>query len=213
MYLNKFLVIFILSISFVYSVDTIGININQADIELTSSVEINKPKSKKKPDVKYYTQYLVATNLPKAKKKSKNYTKYLIDSYYIHSGGKNLFSIGISGNNKFYNSDVISFGFGIKSVLAQDTLALPFYGKAILSVPHRNGGFLPTVSISAMLAYAPSILSMIESTEYKEVRGEADIEIIPKIHLFGGYRKIDIKYKTFDSVFNDSVYAGMKFNF
>jgi len=193
-YLNRIIIFFIIYISFTFSVDTVGININQTDIELSSSVEINKPNFKKKQHRRYYT-------------------KYLVDTYYIHTNGNNLLSIGISGNNNFYTSDIVSFGFGMKSIFAENTLALPFYGKAMISVPHSKGSMLPTVSIIGMLAYAPSILSMIDSKEYIEVRGEADVEIIPKIHLFTGYRKIDIRYKTFDRVFNDSVYAGMKFNF
>jgi len=189
MYLNKLIIFFLLSISLIHSESIIGININQKDIELTTAVEFNKPKKKK------------------------YYTKYLVDTYYMHSNGKNLVSIGVTGNNSFYSSRVVSFGFGMKSIFAENTLALPFYGKAVISVPHSNGSIFPTISLSGMLAYAPAILSMIDSIEYKEVRGEADIEIIPKIHLFTGYRKIDIRYKTFDRVFNDSVYAGMKFNF
>ena len=212
MYIYRFIILFFLFLSFVYCEDMLGININDTDIELSSSIEFNKPKKKKKYKSFFYTSEF---NKPKKKKNTKKvfYTRYLADVNYINTKGKNLLSLGVTGNNNFYTSDVVSFGVGMKSIFAEKFLALPFYGKAMISVPHSNGSMLPTVSISTIVSYAPAILSMIDGKEYLEFRGEADVEIIPKIHIFTGYRKINLKYETFDRVFNDSIYGGMKFNF
>lgn len=222
MYLKKIIILSILLNSFIYGEDMLGINITDTDIELSTSIEFNKVKPKKIYAKPHYIkpQHAKAIHLkpkpyypPKPVYHKQKNTKYLFDAYYINTKGKNLFSLGVSGNNNFYTSEIVSFGVGLKSVFAEDFLGLPFYGKAMLTVPHRKGSAMPTVSISAVLAYAPAILSMLDGKEYKEFRGEADIEIIPKVHLFTGYRKIDIRYETFNRVFNDNVYGGMKFNF
>ena len=103
------------------------------------------------------------------------------------------------------------FGFGFKTAFAEDFMALPLMAKASYSLPFTDS--IPTTSLIASFAYAPSVLTFVDGETYSELRLEADMEVISNIHIFTGYRNIDTDYEAEDHKFNDSFYAGMKLSF
>jgi hypothetical protein len=88
---------------------------------------------------------------------------------------------------------------------------MPLFGEAALRLPFDEP--IPATTLSAKLAYAPSVLSFIDADQYLEYRLEADVEVISNIHIYGGYRNIDTDYEAFDYNLNDSWYGGLKISF
>jgi len=179
--------------SLVYSQNTVGMNLNDTDIELHVSWGMLN-----------LTDY-------------NNGTHYFLDADFLHTDGdsltkgKNLFQIGFFAQNSFNNSQNLLLSFGIKAITADSYIALAPSGKAkyILDL----GLDVPTTSINAEISFAPSLLSFIDAKSYTDFRLEADIEIIPNIILHGGYRYIDTAYIEYTKIFNNNFYAGMKITF
>jgi len=165
--------------------NSIGLNINDKDLELQASVNL-------------FSTY-------------EGDTGYILDGSYLNTNIDKIFCISIIGENTFQGSENLSLGFGAKVVFTQNFVATPLLAKAHFVLPINAN--VPTTSINTSLAYAPSILSFTDAKNYTEFRIEADIEIISNIHIFTGYRNIDTRYKTYDKIFNSSFYGGMKLNF
>ena len=170
----------------VFAESSIGLDINNDDVELLGAVDLNR-----------YIGYSDSTH-------------YLIEANYLHADD-NLLAVGIIGQNRLQGAPNLTLGLGIKTVFTDDFAALPFTARAIFRLPF--GPAVPPTSLRGSFAYAPSVLSFGDADSYKAWRVEADMEVIHAIHIFAGYRDIDTNYETYDRNFNDSFYAGMKLNF
>ena len=97
-------------------------------------------------------------------------------------------------------------------ILLEDYGAVPLMIKASYVLPLIQE--IPTVSVSAKFAYAPSVLSFDEADDYFEFRTEASMEMINAVSLYVGYRDIEAAYtySGYDT-FNDSFYGGLKLSF
>ena len=177
----------LLSLGMLHAQNTIGLNINSDDLEVLAAMNLNT-----------FADYSDSTT-------------YVVDASYLHTDGDNLSTIGLSGENTFQGVEGLALGLGIKSVFADDFIAIPFFVKAIYTLPFNYS--IPTTSLTTSLAYAPSVLAFSDAESYTEFRVEADMEIITNIHLFTGYRNIDTEYDTHDQTFNNSFYGGMKLSF
>lgn len=166
---------------------SIGLDINNEDLEVLAALDLNT-----------FADYSDSTT-------------YILDGYYLHTDEDNLFSVGISGENTFQGIEGLSLGFGAKFIGTDNFMALPLFGKVTYLLPLIDS--IPTTSLGASFAYAPSVLTFSDGESYTEFRVEADMEIITNIHLFTGYRNIDTEYDKYDKTFNDSFYAGMKLSF
>lgn len=197
MYFKKLLLSTFFSLGILYGESSVGLDINDKEIELFTAIDLNVLGG--------YSDS----------------TKYYFDASYLRSETSDILyrnnitesmgTVGVSAKNTFQNSEDISVTVGIKSIFADNFLAFPFFGKAIFTLP--LGGNIPPTSLSALFAYAPEVLSFNDALNYKEFRAEANMEVIPNIHLFGGYRNIDTNYQLYDKNFNESFYGGMKFSF
>lgn len=187
MTLKKLFVTSLLSLGFLQAQSSIGININDEDLEILAALDLNA-----------FVDY-------------SDSTVYLVDGYYLHTDGDDLFALGLSGENTFQGVEGLVLGFGARFVFADDFTALPLFGKVIYTLPLIDS--IPTTSLGATFAYAPSVLTFSDGESYSEFRVEADMEVIQNIHLFVGYRNIDTEYEHYDKSFNDSFYAGMKLSF
>ncbi len=187
MYLKKFCLTSLLSFGLLHAQSNVGLNINNDDLEIFASVDIN------------------------ALANYSDSTSYLIDASYLHANGDNLTTLGVSAGNTFQGIEGLALGFGAKLVFASDFMALPLLAKAKYTLPLND--MIPTTSLSTSLAYAPSVLTFRDGESYTEFRVEADMEVITNIHLFTGYRNIDTEYDTYDKTFNSSFYGGMKLSF
>jgi hypothetical protein len=146
-----------------------------------------------------------------------NGTHYSFDANYLHTDsdsftqGEHLIQVGFFAQNTFHNSQSLFLSFGMKTILTEDYIALALGGKAkyILDL----GVDVPPSSINAEISFAPSLLSFIDADSYMDFRLEADMEIIPNILIYGGYRHIDTEYIQYSETLNDNFYAGMKITF
>lgn len=187
MYFKKLFLTSLLSLGFLQAQSSIGIDINDEDLEVQAAIDLNA-----------FADY-------------SDSTAYLADGYYLHTDGDDLFALGLSGENTLQGVEGLRLGFGAKFVFADDFTALPLLGKAIYTLPLIDS--IPKTSLGATFAYAPSVLTFSDGESYTEFRMEADMEVIQNIHLFVGYRNINTEYETYDRTFNNSFYGGMKLSF
>lgn len=187
MYFKKLFFTSLLSLGLLQAENSIGLNISDKDLEVLASVNLNQ-----------YADYSDSTT-------------YVIDGYYLRTDDDNLFAIGLSGENTLQGVEGLTLGFGARFVFTDNFTALPLFGKARYTLPFNDR--IPTTSLNVSLAYAPSVLTFSDGESYREFRMEADMEVIQNIHLFTGYRNIDTEYKSYDTTFNESFYAGMKLSF
>ena len=187
MYFKKLILATFLTVGLLHAETSIGLNINDEDVELTASINLNT-----------LTDYA-------------NGTTYILDIDYLHTDGDNMTMVGFNGQNSLQGVDGFTLAFGAKVIFASDFMALPLMAKVAYALPLNDS--IPTTSLSTSFAYAPSVLTFREGETYSEFRLEADMEIISNIHIFTGYRNIDTDYEAGDYSFNDSFYGGMKLSF
>ena len=187
MMLKKLLFLTLLLTGLAHTENSVGLDINNNDVELLASININT-----------LTDYA-------------NGTTYLLDVNYLHSDGDNMLQVGFSGQNSLQGIEGLTFSFGLKGVLASDFLAFPLMVKGNYYLPLNAS--IPTTSLALTFAFAPKVLSFRDAERYLEFRVEADMEVISNIHVFAGYRNIDTDYDRYDKTFNNSFYLGMKLSF
>jgi len=187
MYLKKFILTTLLASGLLHAETSIGIDINNEDVEILGELNFNT-----------LADYSSGTT-------------YLLNASYLHTDGDNMTTVGFSGQNTLQGAEGLTLAFGAKLIFAEDFMALPLMAKAIYALPLNDT--IPTTSLTASFAYAPSVLTFVDGETYSEFRLEADMEIISNVHIFTGYRNIDTNYEAGDYNFNDSFYGGMKLSF
>lgn len=178
-------IIFIFTfLSSLLQADSIGLNVNSDDIEVTGTFN----------SVFGYGDGIT----------------YALSGDYLHSE-EDLFKAAFSASSALSGAEGLTLTFGLESVFADSYAALPLFGQAALRLPLDEP--VPPTSLLVKVDYAPSVLSFIDADRYLEYRFEASMEVIPNIHLYGGYRNIDTDYEAYDHTFNDSWYSGLKIGF
>ena len=137
-------------------------------------------------------------------------TTYLVGGALLHTKNDNLATLSFEGINTLQGAPFIDVGIGLKAVIAQDYLALPF---SIGANYHLPPSFFNDATIGFLWAYAPSALSFDDAKSYSEMRFEGSIEVVEKISLTLGYRTIDTDYRHANIRFDKGWYAGMRFAF
>ncbi|SFV54017.1 hypothetical protein MNB_SV-9-668 [hydrothermal vent metagenome] len=186
MFLKKiiFITLFI-STTILFSQSTIGINVNDEDFEVEGSVDISDYG---------------------------NGTIFMINANFIETKFNSLAGFGLTANNSFQGLEGLNLSLGINLILLENYGALPLMIKASYILPLIQE--IPTISVSAKFAYAPSVLSFDEADDYFEFRTEASMEMINAVSVYLGYRDIEAGYTTLKSdTFNDSFYGGLKLSF
>ena len=184
---KKYFLTYILSFGILYAQSSVGININKEDLELEASVDMNA--------FSYYSES----------------TTYMLDLAYLNTLNDSMTSIGISGVNALQGASGVSLALGAKINFTTDFMAIPLFAKATFNIPFNYT--IPPLFIATSIAYAPPVLSFRDAKSYTELKVEGNVEIVPNIHLFTGFRSIDTDYNQADKVFNDSIYGGMKLIF
>ncbi len=187
MTVKKLLLATFLLTSTITAETSIGIDINNEDVEILGELNFNT-----------LADYSSGTT-------------YILDASYLYTDGDNLAAVGFSGQNTLQGVEGLTLAFGAKLVFAEDFMALPLMAKAVYALPLNYS--IPTTSLVTSFAYAPSVLTFLDGETYSEFRLEADMEVISNVHIFTGYRNIDTDYTAGDHNFNDSFYAGMKLSF
>ncbi len=187
MYLKKIIFPAILATGLLYAETSIGVNINNEDVEVTGEFNFNS-----------LADYSSGTT-------------YILNVDYLYSDGDNMTAVGFRGENSFQGVEGLTLALGAKFIFADDFISLPLMAKATYALPFIDT--IPTTSLAASFAYAPAVLTFVDGETYSEFRFEADMEVISNIHIFTGYRNIDTDYEAGDHNFNDSFYGGMKLSF
>jgi hypothetical protein len=193
MYWKKLLLATLLFTGFLHAETSIGLDINNEDVELIGEVNFNS-----------LADYSSGTT-------------FVIRGTYLYAGGndnddgEHLLTLGFSGQNSLQGMEGLSVALGAKAVFADDYMALPLFIRAYYALPLIDT--IPTTSFFADFAYAPSVLTFSDGESYTEYRIGADMEIISNTHIFVGYRNIDTDYTYGDYNFNDSFYGGLKLSF
>ena len=187
MTLKKLLLTTLLLTGSLTAQSSIGIDINDEDVEILASINLNS-----------LANYADGTT-------------YILDTSYLHTDGDNMSMIGVSGQNTLQGVPGLTLAFGAKVIFASDFMALPLMAKGIYTLPLNDS--IPTTSLMTSFAYAPSVLSFRDGDNYSEFKLEADMEVISNVHIFTGYRNIDTDYEAGDHTFNNSFYGGLKLSF
>lgn len=190
--IRKILLSTLLMSAFSQAQSSIGLDINSEDVELFGAFNLNS-------SIGY-----------------EGGTSYLVDAAYLHNEDDDLFTIGLSGENALEAAPGLIFGFGFKAAFSEDFMAFPLLGKVRYILPFDSD--IPTTSLLASFAYAPSVLTFLDGDSYSEFRAEADMEVISNIHVFAGYRNINTDYDIEKNPIgeyelSDSWYGGLKLSF
>jgi hypothetical protein len=167
--------------------DSIGLNVNSDDVEVSGSLNLNS---------------MIGYG---------NGIDYVVSGEYIHTETDDMFKVGFSASSTLSGAEGLILTLGIESVFMEDYFAMPLFGQAKLRLPLDEP--IPATFLIARVDYAPSVLSFIDADNYLEYRFEADMEVIPNIHIYGGYRNIETNYETYDHTLNDNWYGGLKIGF
>ncbi len=185
---NKLLSLLLLSTVLLFSRNTVGLNINTEDFEITGAMDINT-----------FSEYT-------------NGTIFVVDGNFLKTEDDSLFGLGLGAHNSFEGAEGLSLGFGAKFVYLDDFMALPLMAEATYAVTIVDS--IPAASFSVAFLYAPSVLSFDEANNYFEFRLEAAMEVINAVSLYMGYRDIELEYIFAPSeTFNSSFYGGLEISF
>lgn len=187
MYFKRYFLASILFCGLLHAESSVGIGINNETLELQGSIDLNS-----------FVGY-------------SDITSYNLDFSYLDVNMEHLTSLGVSGESSLQGADGVKLALGAKLVFAQNFMALPLFGKLSFNLPINHA--LPLITMATSLAYAPPVLTFRDGLSYSEFRVEGDMEVIPNIHLFTGYRSIDTNYIEYNNIFNEALYGGMKLIF
>ena len=187
MQFKKLFILSLLSFSVLHANSIVGININDTDLELQGSSQINS-----------LSDYSSGTT-------------YIVDANYINSNGADMGILAFSGQNRLQGVEGLTVAFGLKAIFASEYLSFPLMAKLSYLLPLPVN--FPRTNIIGNFAFAPSVLTFRDGENYSEIKIEADIEIISNVYIFAGYRKIDTDYQNFIVNYNDSFFAGLKLSF
>jgi len=187
MYLRKYFLASMLFLGILNAQSEVGIGINNETLEMKGSIDLNA--------FAYYSDI----------------TSYNLDFSYLDDNMEHLTSLGISGENSLQGAQGVKLALGGKMVFADKFMAFPLFGKLTFNLPLNQA--LPMITMATSLAYAPPVLTFRDGLSYSEFRVEGNMEVIPNIHLFSGYRSIDTDYQEYNKIFNEALYGGMKLIF
>ena len=198
---KKIALLFFIIVGCVQAENNLGMNLNNRDIEVHATWDI-----KSMTDIANQTHYYLYASLLHEDNSNNAYKKL--------SNGINIVQAGFFAQNSFQSDASTLLSFGMKVVSTKDYIAMVPSGRAefFLDLSPES---LPT-SLVGEFSYAPSLLNFMDALNYLDFKLEADVEIIPNIVLYAGYRYIDAQYissSDHTDFFNNNLYAGMKITF
>ena len=122
-----------------------------------------------------------------------------------------LWRAGFSLLGSLENAESFQVGGGLEGVFGSDYIATPLFVRLSYVLPLNDP--IPLTRLSGRIAYAPSVLSFSDANQFTAYRLELDTQIVPRFHLYTGYRHINSDYKTHDRLFDHSWYGGIRFYF
>lgn len=199
--LKKSILLSLMSATLLFAETGAGININEDDMELEATLD-----SRNLAFMQNTSTILQAeSNILNIDSKTQSAT---------------LLGVGIGATNKFEGVRGVELTFGAKAIWSDtdddgdDTfMALPLMAKIRYTFPPLMF-HIPPVAVEGKVLYAPGALSFADAETYSEFRASVDIEMIPSIKVYAGYRNIHTEYiDGSDFTFNTGFYAGLKYTY
>jgi len=173
----------------------VGLNINENDLEIEGILDSRNLKSLQTSS-----------------------TVYQADFNFLDIDDKSqLIGAGIGATNKVEALEGVEVTLGAKFIWAEvgdeNFAGVPLMGKIRYTFPPLMYN-IPPVSLEGKVLYAPRVLTVGDSNEYREVRFSGDIEVIENVRIYAGYRNIHADYTNISKdLFDTGYYAGLKFTY
>ena len=190
----KKLGLFAILTSSLFAMHSAELNINDADLELSTRFDVGQFNENVEPDTTF-----VGLKFLNADSKNSSNKFFAIEPYYEANF---LTSRAVEGSG-------LRVGMGIKVNYTKKYTAVP------LGLEVQYTLFKKTVPmyLNASAYYAPASLSFADADSFLEYRVSYDIEIIKNGHISLGYRNIDTNYNGYTFTYNRSWYSGFRFSF
>jgi len=198
--LKKSILLSILSATVLFAETGAGININENDVELEGIL-----------DSRNLAAFQNTSTILQADVNFLN-----IDS---NRRSAKLLGTGIGATNTLEGVKGVELTFGAKMIWSSidsyddNFIALPLMAKVKYNFPPLLF-HIPPVSVEGKILYAPGALAFADAETYSEFRLAADIEMIPNVKVYAGYRNIHTEYVSgADFTFNTGFYGGLKYTY
>jgi len=203
--LRRSILLSMMSASILFAETGVGVNINEDDLEIEAVLD--------------------SRNLAAFQNTS---TILQADVNFLNIEGDNqkakLLGAGVGATNTLEGVRGVELTFGAKMIYSSiDTddydsalydstfVALPLMAKVRYTFPPLMF-HIPPVSLEGKVLYAPGALAFGDAETYSEFRFAADIEMIPNVRVYAGYRNIHTEYvEGKDFTFNTGFYGGLKY--
>ena len=199
--LKRSILLSIMSATVLFAETGAGINLNENDVEIEGVLD--------------------SRNLAMLQNSA---TILQADVNFLNIDGNNqrakLLGAGVGATNAFEGVKGIELTFGAKMIWSsvdfdnEDTfVAMPLMAKIRYTFPPLLF-HIPPVSLETKVLYAPGALAFGDAEKYSEFRVAADIEMIPNVKIYAGYRNIHTEYiNGKDFTFNTGFYSGLKYTY
>ncbi|HIM94920.1 MAG TPA: hypothetical protein EYM49_07840 [Campylobacterales bacterium] len=203
--LRRSILLSMMSASILFAETGVGVNINEDDLEIEAVLD--------------------SRNLAAFQNTS---TILQADVNFLNIEGDNqkakLLGAGVGATNTPEGVRGVELTFGAKMIYSSiDTddydsalydstfVALPLMAKVRYTFPPLMF-HIPPISLEGKVLYAPGALAFGDAETYSEFRFAADIEMIPNVKIYAGYRNIHTEYvEGKDFTFNTGFYGGLKY--
>ena len=203
--LRRSILLSMMSASILFAETGVGVNINEDDLEIEAVLD--------------------SRNLAAFQNTS---TILQADVNFLNIEGDNqkakLLGAGVGATNTLEGVRGVELTFGAKMIYSSiDTddydsalydstfVALPLMAKVRYTFPPLMF-HIPPISLEGKVLYAPGALAFGDAETYSEFRFAADIEMIPNVKIYAGYRNIHTEYVGGkDFTFNTGFYGGLKY--
>lgn len=203
--LRRSILLSMMSASILFAETGVGVNINEDDLEIEAVLD--------------------SRNLAAFQNTS---TNLQADVNFLNIEGDNqkakLLGAGVGATNTLEGVRGVELTFGAKMIYSSiDTddydsalydstfVALPLMAKVRYNFPPLMF-HIPPISLEGKVLYAPGALAFGDAETYSEFRFAADIEMIPNVRVYAGYRNIHTEYvEGKDFTFNTGFYGGLKY--
>lgn len=203
--LRRSILLSMMSASILFAETGVGVNINENDLEIEAIL-----------DSKNLAAFQNTSTILQA------------DVNFLNIEGDNqkakLLGAGVGATNTLEGVRGVELTFGAKMIYSSiDTddydsalydstfVALPLMAKVRYNFPPLMF-HIPPISLEGKVLYAPGALAFGDAETYSEFRFAADIEMIPNVRVYAGYRNIHTEYvEGKDFTFNTGFYGGLKY--
>ena len=199
--LKRSILLSLMSASVLFAETGAGININENDVELEAVLDSRNLAALQNTSTILQADANIL-NIDSDRQNSK------------------LFGAGIGATNTLEGVKGVELTFGAKMIWSSvdvdydgTFISLPLMAKIRYTFPPLMF-HIPPVSLEGKMLYAPGALAFGDADSYSEFRVSGDIEMIPNVKIYAGYRNIHTKYTNGDDfTFNTGFYAGLKYTY